>query len=52
MRQLPATVEAPPSAVGYYLNVERLERLELASDRVHTRQRYRRERRMVASRAS
>jgi pyridoxamine 5'-phosphate oxidase len=40
--ELPATVEAPPNAVGYYINVERLERLELANDRVHTRQRFER----------
>ncbi len=40
--ELPATVEAPPNAVGYYINVERLERLELANDRVHSRQRFER----------
>ncbi len=38
--QLPKTVEAPQQALGFYLNVERAERLELAGDRVHTRQRF------------
>ena len=40
--QLPPAVEAPPLALGYYLNVERLERLELANDRVHSRRRFER----------
>jgi pyridoxamine 5'-phosphate oxidase len=40
--QLPATVEAPPHALGYYLKVERVERLELANDRVHSRRRFER----------
>ena len=35
---LPASVEAPPQAVGFYLGVERIERLELAGNRVHSRQ--------------
>ncbi len=40
--ELPATVEAPANALGYYLNIERLERLELANDRVHSRRRFER----------
>jgi len=40
--QLPANVEAPPNALGYYIAVERLERLELANDRVHSRRRFER----------
>jgi len=40
--RLPAHVEAPPNALGYYLNIERLERLELANDRVHSRRRFER----------
>jgi pyridoxamine 5'-phosphate oxidase len=39
---LPKSVEAPSQAVGYYLVIEQVERLELAGDRVHSRQRYRR----------
>lgn len=39
---LPKSVEAPSQAVGYYLVVEQIERLELAGDRIHSRQRYRR----------
>ena len=38
---LPKSVEAPPHALGYYLVIEQMERLELAGDRVHSRQRYR-----------
>jgi pyridoxamine 5'-phosphate oxidase len=38
---LPKSVEAPPHALGYYLVVEQIERLELAGDRIHSRQRYR-----------
>jgi pyridoxine/pyridoxamine 5'-phosphate oxidase len=41
-RQLPIDVGAPASAVGYFLIVEEAERLELSSDRPHTRVRYRR----------
>ena len=37
---LPKSVGAPAQARGYYLQVERLERLELAGDRVHTRRRF------------
>ena len=40
--RLPAHIEAPPNALGYYLNIERLERLELANDRVHSRRRFER----------
>lgn len=39
---LPGSVDAPSQAVGYYLLVEQVERLELAGDRIHSRQRYRR----------
>lgn len=39
---LPKSVEAPSQAVGYYLVIEQIERLELAGDRIHSRQRYRR----------
>jgi pyridoxamine 5'-phosphate oxidase len=41
-RQLPNDVSAPASAVGFFLNVEAAERLELATDRPHARVRYRR----------
>jgi pyridoxamine 5'-phosphate oxidase len=40
--RLPSEIEAPPNALGYYLNVERLERLELTNDRVHSRRRFER----------
>jgi len=40
---LPKSIDAPPNALGYYLIVEQLERLELAGDRIHSRQSYRRE---------
>lgn len=40
--ELPTSVEAPQHALGYYLNVERVERLELASDRIHSRRRFER----------
>ncbi len=39
---LPGDVEAPVHALGYYLVVEQIDRLELADDRVHSRQRFRR----------
>jgi pyridoxine/pyridoxamine 5'-phosphate oxidase len=38
---LPKSVEAPSQAVGYFLVIEQIERLELAGDRIHSRQRYR-----------
>jgi pyridoxamine 5'-phosphate oxidase len=38
--ELGAEPEAPETAVGYYLNVDHLDRLELANDRVHDRRRY------------
>ena len=41
--QLPKTVEAPQQALGYYLDIECVERLELAGDRVHTRRRFERD---------
>ena len=41
--QLPADVEAPANALGYYIDVTRLERLELANDRVHSRRRFERD---------
>ncbi len=41
-RTLAKSVEAPPRAFGYYFDVGQVERLELATDRVHSRQRYRR----------
>lgn len=41
-RELPKDVGAPSKAVGYYLNAESAERLELAGDRPHTRVRYQR----------
>jgi pyridoxine/pyridoxamine 5'-phosphate oxidase len=41
--QLPANVEAPANALGYYIDVTRLERLELANDRVHSRRRFERD---------
>ena len=41
--QLTPTVEAPPSALGLYLVVEHVERLELAGDRIHARTSYRRD---------
>jgi pyridoxamine 5'-phosphate oxidase len=40
---LPEDVEAPRGAVGFYLNADEVERLELAGNRVHSRQRYRRD---------
>jgi len=40
---LPTSVEAPAAALGYFLVVEQVERLELAGDRIHSRQRYRSE---------
>ena len=42
--QLTANVEAPAGALGLYLVPEHVERLELASDRIHARTAYRRER--------
>jgi pyridoxamine 5'-phosphate oxidase len=41
--QLPANVEAPANALGYYIDITRLERLELANDRVHSRRRFERD---------
>jgi pyridoxamine 5'-phosphate oxidase len=41
-RQLADDVSAPARALGYYLNVEQVERLELAGDRPHARVRYQR----------
>jgi pyridoxamine 5'-phosphate oxidase len=35
--QLPEDVTAPPNALGYYLIAERVDRLELAGDRPHSR---------------
>jgi pyridoxamine 5'-phosphate oxidase len=40
--QMADDVTAPDQALGYYLTVDRLERLELAGDRPHTRIAYRR----------
>jgi pyridoxine/pyridoxamine 5'-phosphate oxidase len=39
---LPRSVEAPLDAVGFYLVVEEIERLELSGTQVHSRQRHRR----------
>ncbi len=39
---LPDAVEAPVHALGYFLVVDQVDRLELAGDRIHSRQRYRR----------
>jgi pyridoxine/pyridoxamine 5'-phosphate oxidase len=38
---LPATTDAPEQAVGLYLIVDEVERLELSASQVHSRQRYR-----------
>ena len=32
--------DPPPTAVGYYIDIDTIERLELANDRVHDRRRY------------
>jgi pyridoxamine 5'-phosphate oxidase len=41
--QLASNVAAPAGAIGLYLVAEYVERLELASDRIHTRTSYRRD---------
>ena len=41
--QLAANVEAPAGALGFYLVAERIERLELAGDRIHARTSYQRD---------
>jgi pyridoxamine 5'-phosphate oxidase len=41
--QLAPNVEAPAGALGFYLVAEYIERLELASDRIHARTSYRRD---------
>ena len=38
--ELPQSLEAPPDAVGYYLVVREIERLELSGIEVHRRQRF------------
>jgi pyridoxamine 5'-phosphate oxidase len=40
--ELPRSVEAPLDAVGYYLAVDEIERLELSATEVHSRQLHRR----------
>ena len=35
--RLPANVTAPSNAVGFYLSIDRIDRLELSGDRPHTR---------------
>jgi pyridoxamine 5'-phosphate oxidase len=40
--ELPQSVEAPFDAVGYFLVVDEIERLELSGTQIHSRQRHRR----------